>query len=421
MRARASVARFANALLVRVKGFCRNEGGGVAPLAAVLAVPLLASVGVAVDYNRVMATRTAMQASLDSTALALAKENSGSITSQQAQQTFTAILSRSDLKNASVVAQTATPNANSSSFSASATLDTPFLQVIGYSNLSITVSSVVYSSTAHTGCVLALNKTASNAIVMSGSTNVNLVNCALYGDSQSNTALVVSGGATLTALAVSVVGKTSISSSNIFVTDGISTNAASMADPYADLQVPAYSGCTDTNLKVTSSKTIDQGVYCGGISVSGNGGGLTLNPGVYYIDGGSLSVSGGASVTGQGVTIIFTSSSGKNWATASISGGSSITLTAPNSGPTAGIVLFGDPNMPVGTKFTFSGGSGQAFGGAVYIPTGALSVTGGSGASGNCTQIIADTITFSGNSSVALNCSGYKIRPFGGKALRLAS
>jgi len=410
MRARASVARFANALLVRVKGFCRNESGGVAPLAAVLAVQLLASVGVAVDYNRVMATRTAMQASLDSTALALAKENSASITSQQAHQTFTAILSRSDLKNVSVVAQTATPNANSSSFSASATLDTPFLQVIGYSNLSITVSSVVYSSTADTGCVLALNKTASNAIVMSGSTNVNLVNCALYGDSQSNTALVVSGGATLTALAASVVGKTSISSSNIFVTDGISTNAASMADPYSDLQVPAFSGCTDTNLKVTSSKTIDQGVYCGGISVSGNGGGLTLNPGIYYIDGGSLSVSGGASVSGQGVTIIFTSSSGKNWATASISGGSSITLTAPNSGPTAGIVLFGDPNMPVGTKFTFSGGSGQAFGGAVYIPTGALSVTGGSGASGNCTQIIADTITFSGNSSVALNCSGYKIR-----------
>jgi hypothetical protein len=78
---------------------------------------------------------------------------------------------------------------------------------------------------------------------------------------------------------------------------------------------------------LTSSNTIDQGVYCGRISVSGNGGGLILNPGVYHIDGGSLSVRGGASVNGQGVTNMLTSSSGKNWATALISGGSSITST----------------------------------------------------------------------------------------------
>jgi len=89
------------------------------------------------------------------------------------------------------------------------------------------------------------------------------------------------------------------------------------------------------------------------------GANVTLNPGVYYLDQGSLSVNGGATLSGTGVTLVFTSSTGNNYATASVNGGATINLTPPTNGGTAGIVFFGDRNMPVGTGFSFECGASQ--------------------------------------------------------------
>jgi hypothetical protein len=64
----------------------------------------------------------------------------------------------------------------------------------------------------------------------------------------------------------------------------------------------------------------------------------------------------------------------------------------------AGILMYGDRNIPVGTTFKFNGGATQYLGGAVYFPTGAIDFSGGAGTSTTCTQVIGDTITFTGNS-----------------------
>src|SRR5215472_17146481 len=54
--------------------FLTNARGGVAPLMAVIAVPVMAAVGMAVDYSRVNAARTAFQSALDATALMVSKD-----------------------------------------------------------------------------------------------------------------------------------------------------------------------------------------------------------------------------------------------------------------------------------------------------------------------------------------------------------
>jgi hypothetical protein len=144
-----------------------------------------------------------------------------------------------------------------------------------------------------------------------------------------------------------------------------------------------------------------------------------LSSRVYYLDQGSLSVKGGATLTGTGVTLVFTSSTGSSYATANINGGATINLTAPTTGSTAGIVFFGDRNMPVGTSFSFEGGASQAFGGALYLPKGAVSFAGGSNTGNACTQLVADTITFSGNSNFAINCAGYGTKPLGSGLAKL--
>jgi hypothetical protein len=152
--------------------------------------------------------------------------------------------------------------------------------------------------------------------------------------------------------------------------------------------------------------TINPGVYCGGMKLNA-GANVTLNPGIYYLDQGSLSVNGGASLSGTGVTLVFTSSSGHNYASASINGGANINLTAPTSGPTAGIVLFGDRNMTAGTSFSLNGGSTEMFGGAIYLPRAAVSFSGGAASTNGCLQLIAETVTFVGNANFAINCKGY--------------
>jgi hypothetical protein len=150
------------------------------------------------------------------------------------------------------------------------------------------------------------------------------------------------------------------------------------------------------------------------------GANITLNPGVYYLQD-DLSVQGSATLTGTGVTLVFTSGNGTKYASANISGSATINLTAPTTGPTAGIVVFGDRSMPSDTSFKLNGGSTQYFGGAVYLPAAAIDYAGGAGTSTNCTQIIGNTVTFSGNSSVAINCSGYKTKPFSATVVKFVS
>ena len=77
--------------------------------------------------------------------------------------------------------------------------------------------------------------------------------------------------------------------------------------------------------------------------------------------------------------------------------------------------------MPVGTNFKFNGGASQYLAGAIYTPAGAINFSGGAGTSTSCTQIIGNTITFTGNSSLAINCSMYNTKPFSPMVTRIVS
>src|SRR6266571_2914981 len=192
----------------------------------------------------------------------------------------------------------------------------------------------------------------------------------------------------------------------------IALNNCSMFDNSGNTSPGSFSGCDQHNYSAKTTVTISPGVYCGGINLNA-GANVTLSPGIYYLDQGNLQVNGGATMTGTGVTLVFTSSTGHNYANATIGGGATINLTAPTTGDTAGIVIFGDRNMPAGTTFKFEGGASQIFGGALYLPKAAVSFSGGAGTSTGCTQLIANTVSFTGTSNFAIDCSGYGTKPFG--------
>ena len=264
-------------------------------------------------------------------------------------------------------------------------------------------------------CILALNKTASGSYSQQGSVTANLVNCSVLDDSSSASALSIGGSAQLATTFAGVVGGIA-GQAAISATYGIKSGYHYVADPYSDVVYPAYSGCDQRNYSTNGTVTLSAGVYCGGISLN-SGASATLNPGIYYLDGGDLSMAGQSSLRGTGVTLVFTSSSGSNYARAKVSGGAALSLTAPTTGPTAGIAIFGDRNMPVGTTFKFTGGNSQAIGGAVYVPSGALQWAGNPSVGERCTPIIADTIQLVGSSGLQVDCTGYGTRAFGSPAI----
>ena len=204
--------------------------------------------------------------------------------------------------------------------------------------------------------------------------------------------------------------------SNIVTAQGIATHMPPVADPYASDVYPAPPASCQNQSPIHNTQTLSAGFFCGlTLNASAN---VTLNPGVYYIGQGGLSVNGNATLTGSNVTLVFTSSGG-NYGTATINGGATVNLTAPTSGSTAGIVIFGDRNMPTDTSFKFNGGASQAIDGALYLAKGAVNFAGGADTSTGCTQLIADTITFVGDSNFAINCSGRGTKPIGSSAVTL--
>jgi hypothetical protein len=229
----------------------------------------------------------------------------------------------------------------------------------------------------------------------------------------------VGGSAGLSALSVGVVGGIS-GNAAITTTQGIKTGIGPVLDPYADAAFStAFSGCDQKKFSAKSPVTINPGVYCDGISLNA-GANVTLNPGIYYIDGGGLSVNGGATLQGDGVTLVFTKKNSSDWPNATINGNATVNLKPPKSGSTKGIVIFGDRNIPLGTTFKFNGGATQYLGGAIYVPTGAINFSGGAGTSTSCTQIIGNTVTFTGNSALAIDCGTYETKPFSPPVIRLS-
>jgi Flp pilus assembly protein TadG len=262
------------------------------------------------------------------------------------------------------------------------------------------------------GCVLALDPGASASVSAQGTVNIAANNCSIYDDSSSLTAVSGGGGAAVSALSVGIVGSIA-NTSNYTTVEGIWTKQPSTPDPYNNVNVPSFSGCYQNNFNSNKkNQKIIAGVYCNGMTFNA-GNAVTLDDGTYIIDRGTLKVNGGAEVDCAHCTFVLTSSTGKNYATVDVDGGAIMNVGPPNSGTMSGVIIYADRNTPVGTAYTFNGGSSQGIGGAVYIPTGAITWSGGNTAGAVCTQLIGDTVSFDGNAGLGVNCAGMGVKMWG--------
>jgi hypothetical protein len=258
-------------------------------------------------------------------------------------------------------------------------------------------------------CLLALRPDG-QGYTGTGTSEAVLDDCGVHVNSQSGGALTMTGGAILGADFVHVGGTITSAGHPEIVSDDVETGADVVPDPYGDMEFPGSGTCNHNGYNTTTSVTLNPGRYCGGIQVTGQAN-VTLNPGTYIIDRGTFSLSGGTTLTGNGVTIVLTGS-GNDWASASFSGGTTIDLKAPTTGEYAGMLLMKDRLANSGSV-SLTGGSAMTLHGAIYVPTHGISYTGGSDQDNGCTQIVAYSITLVGNSSLRGQCPDFELATVG--------
>jgi hypothetical protein len=128
----------------------------------------------------------------------------------------------------------------------------------------------------------------------------------------------------------------------------------------------------------------------------GNGAHVTFSPGTYILKGGGMNINGGVTATGSGVTFYNTSGAGYTYEPFNFSNGAIITLSAPTSGPLAGMLLFEDRSIVSALVNSFIGGTNISLNGSLYFPNSPINYSGGTNVAGTYSIIVAKTAVFAG-------------------------
>lgn len=275
--------------------------------------------------------------------------------------------------------------------------------LFGLSNINIAATAVAsVTSLAAPPCALALV----DPITFQGSPTLSSSNCGIASNNKSADAIGFKGnnGIQVNAPSYTVGGCSQTGGSQC---TNVQTYQQAIPDPLSPLKTAM------TNLKTSDfAKACTGGVksYEAGGSCY-NSGNVPLNgalSGTYYFYGGKVSINGGATITGTATLVLF--GSGSSAATLMISGNPTIQLKAMKSptGPaslSSVLSYMKDLLIYDGEKSTsvkISGSATSYFDGTIYVPQSPVIYAGNSDSSApaGCYQVIAYSITFSGNTKL---------------------
>lgn len=362
------------------------------------------------------------------------------------------------------------------------------------------VVTVGSSAANGNGCLIGLSRsTTGSALIVSGNGNVQAPSCIAASDTcgGASAAQCTAGGLAISGNGAVNLAELDVATQHAFAcpSGGSCTIATEKTDyplwtrdPFATFTMPTPGSCTNPQPTTANGITTYQpGVYCNGITVSGQAN-VVFSPGIYFLISSNFSVTGGAinqqnvaaaSVVSQGngayknndtvtvsggtaasaATLKLTVTGGKITAAtvvnagaylsplpgnpAAVSGGkgsgatfnltydnpgtngvtfiltgaapgtvnvknAAITLAAPSSGATKGLVFWQDKSATAGGG-TFNGNAQpttlMTITGALYFPSQEVTIAGNSVFQPTqCTAIVANVIDFQGLGSITKGC-----------------
>jgi hypothetical protein len=259
-------------------------------------------------------------------------------------------------------------------------------------------------------CAGAEESTTTEGIKIDGGAKVNL-GCKAYSASRSLSGAVQAGSAgyEFNSTGISAVG---VLPSSITGTASAELKSYQLPipDPLADKYstvIPGTLACGSQTANTVSTvggvTTLKPGCYTGGNAFKFTSGETVLQAGTYFLDSADFDVSGtGTKISGTGVTIILT---GTSPGTIKITGGQ-VNLQAPTTGDYARMLFIQSSSASLNNNNTLAGNGSSTFDGAIYMPRGDITLSGGSAAATKCTMIWSRRIVFSGNANLQNNTTG---------------
>ncbi len=404
----------------RMKAFLRDQRGSTIAVLAAGMVMVVGFTAFAVDGGYLYALRSKLQATADAAALAGANRlpepaavtiaamdyagknmpaadhgtvltNADVVTGTWDTDTRTFTPAGNPLNAVRVIARRSQANGNGAGLF--------FARVLGFDQVDVVTSAVATKTLSV--CMLALDPTGSGAIKFEGDETITASGCSVQVNSTDPNAVEIEISPDVTADSYCVTGGI------IGPTGGFSplpeTGCSPVADPFASVAPPSVGPCDFTNTTINGG-IVDllPGVYCGGLTVMNNAT-VTLDPGVYIIKDGRFSVDGTSSVTGAKVTTYLT---GNANTFVEFVKDSQVNLSAPTTGPLAGLVFFEERSVAIPRTHFVGSNANLVFEGTLYFPAGKVKVVsriGGGPSPSPYTGLIAKNFRFSSGAALDLN------------------
>lgn len=355
-------------------GFHRDQSGALIVKAALVLPVCLMLVGGTMDFGMSLRSKQMLQNAADAAAKAAALEmtlidyTKNDVTAL-ARSVVNASMAANAIGGSAPVQVIATTKTDPLQVTVTATQrQTGYFGSFGIESNRITVRSVAQVIGKPNICVLALDPSESGTLELWSKARMTAQNCAVYSNSTSPKGIVTKQTASLAATMICSAGgadgaKGSLSPEPI-------TDCPNFADPLAGRIAPGVGSCKETGrIVLNENVTLQPGVYCGGLRISGASA-VTFAAGEYVIKDGPLIVADQARITGEG-TGFYLVGSGARFTFAS---GTTISLRAPVSGPLAGLLFFEAREQGETLVHEINSDNARMLLGTIYLPQGELRI-----------------------------------------------
>jgi len=374
-------------------------------------------VGLVSDVGFMMHERAALQAGVDSAALAGASALPGE---EEATSIATEFAAANGLTEPGVVLTINTPyNGDPTKIEviATSTRGSAFLGVLGTDIFDVSARAVgTIQAGGREAAMLSLNPTQCDSFNKGGSSNITINNDGgIMINSSCDPSIDVNGIGTVTAAIINYYHPGGFQQSGSQLNPTPVPVQLPLTDPLKNVPPPNLStmsvspnsGGTALNpaMNTVSSGTVtlNPGIYYGGLTIKSNAN-VTLQPGVYVMAGGGFTVMAGSpTISGSEVMIYSTfdpqqPTAAGACASIDLSGDGTWSYSPPTSGLYKGIGLWQDEACTNNVKINGSNGGPS---GAIYAPKATVKMA-GSGSVGSI-QLIADSFNITGSGDISVD------------------
>lgn len=190
-------------------------------------------------------------------------------------------------------------------------------------------------------CMIGLSPDAISTLRLRSMARITAESCAIYSNSTSSQSMSVASTAEVQAELICVAGGYQGGALNSGTSDELNStmleDCTPVDDPLAMRLSPEYESCDFHDTYITGSKSLNPGVYCGGLIV--DSGKAVLNPGIYIVSGGPLMVTNNGTLQGDHVGFYLAGEDAK----IQFDYDANIDVSAPRDGVMAGLLLYSSP------------------------------------------------------------------------------